>query len=182
MAHQVLAIEAMTDYARTIVLNVGTITGGTHENMVPLGCEACVYVLVPTVDAEAEVHGRLLGLRPANPDVRLEVRRGLFRPPYVKTPAIQALSDHATALARDLPFPVAGERVAGGGSDGNFTGALGVPTLDGLGVIGDGPHTHEEHLLIPCLVPRTTLWVRLFETLDAPLVAAAQAPGSSVAM
>lgn len=182
MAHQVLVIEAMTDYARTVVLNVGTIAGGTHENMVPLGCEACVYVLVPTVEAEAEVHGRLLALCPVDPDVRLEVRRGLFRPPYVKTRAIQALYDHAAALARDLAFPAAGERIAGGGSDGNFTGALGVPTLDGLGVIGDGPHTHEEHLLIPCLVPRTTLWVRLFETLDASLVAEAQPAGSSASM
>jgi glutamate carboxypeptidase len=182
MAHQVLAIEAMTDYARTIVLNVGTITGGAHENMVPLDCAACVYVLVPTVEAEAEVHGRLLALRPVDPAVRLEVRRGLFRPPYVKTRAIQALYDHAAALARDLPFPVAGERVAGGGSDGNFTGALGVPTLDGLGVIGDGPHTHEEHLLIPCLIPRTTLWVRLFETLDASQLTKAQSAGSSAWM
>lgn len=182
MARQVLAIEAMTDYGRTIVLNVGTIAGGTHENMVPIACEACVYVLVPTVQAEAEVHGRLLALRPHDPDVRLEVRRGLFRPPYAKTRAIQALYDHAAALARDLPFPVAGERVAGGGSDGNFTGSLGVPTLDGLGVIGAGPHTHEEHLLIPCLVPRATLWVRLFETLTPSLVAEAQAAGSRVAI
>ncbi|WP_439579571.1 M20 family metallopeptidase [Elioraea sp.] len=182
MAHQVLAIEAMTNYGRTIVLNVGTIAGGTHENMVPLACEACVYVLVPTVEAEEEVHGKLLALQPVDLDVRLEMRRGLFRPPYGKTRAIQALYDHAASLARDLAFPVAGERIAGGGSDGNFTGSLGVPTLDGLGVIGDGPHTHEEHLLIPCLVPRTALWVRLFETLDPSLVAEAQPAGSSVAM
>lgn len=182
MARQVLAIEAMTDYGRTIVLNVGTIAGGTHENMVPIACEACVYVLVPTVEAEAEVHGRLLALRPHDPDVRLEVRRGLFRPPYVKTPAIQALYDHAEALARDLAFPVAGERVAGGGSDGNFTGALGVPTLDGLGVIGAAPHTHEEHLLVGCLVPRTRLWIRLFETLTPSVVAEGQPAGSRVAI
>lgn len=182
MARQVLAIEAMTDYGRTIVLNVGTIAGGTHENMVPIACEACVYVLVPTVEAEAEVHGRLLALRPHDPDVRLEVRRGLFRPPYIKTRAIQALYDHAEALARDLAFPVAGERVAGGGSDGNFTGALGVPTLDGLGVIGAAPHTHEEHLLVGCLVPRTRLWIRLFETLTPSVVAEGQPAGSRVAI
>jgi glutamate carboxypeptidase len=66
---------------------------------------------------------------------------------------------------------VKGERVAGGGSDGNFTGALGIPTLDGLGVIGDGPHTHDEHLLVSCLVPRTRLLVRLFETLDHQVIA-----------
>lgn len=164
MARQVLAIEAMTDDARTIVLNVGTISGGTHENMVPIHCQACVYVLVPTAEAEAEVRAALTGLKPHDPDVRLAVRPGLFRPPYGKTPAIQALYDHAADLAREIGSPVAGERVAGGGSDGNFTGALGVPTLDGLGVIGGGPHTHREHLEVSCLVPRTQLLVRLFET------------------
>jgi glutamate carboxypeptidase len=167
MARQVLAIEAMTDYARTIVLNVGTISGGTHENMVPIHCEACVYVLVPTAEAEAEVRTALMGLKPHDPDVRLAVRPGLFRPPYGKTPAIQALYDQAAGLAREIGFEVAGERVAGGGSDGNFTGAIGVPTLDGLGVIGGGPHTHREYLEICCLVPRTQLLVRLFETAGA---------------
>jgi glutamate carboxypeptidase len=83
----------------------------------------------------------------------------------VKTPAIQALYDHAAALAAECGLPLAGERVAGGGSDGNFTGALGVPTLDGLGVIGGGPHTLEEFLDLSCLVPRTRLLARLFETL-----------------
>ncbi|QCK88809.1 M20 family metallopeptidase [Phreatobacter aquaticus] len=171
MARQVLTVEAMTDYDRTITLNVGTIRGGTHENMVPISCEACVYVLVPTADAEAEVRAKLLALRPHDPDVQLDVTLGLFRPPFVKTPAIQKLYDHAAGLARDLGFEVAGERVAGGGSDGNFTGALGVPTLDGLGVIGDGPHTHYEHLLASCLVPRTQLYVSLFETLGSDLIA-----------
>lgn len=171
MARQVLAVEAMTDYERTITLNVGTISGGTHENMVPIHAEACVYVLVPSAEAEAEVRAKLLGLKPHDPDVRLDVTLGLFRPPYVKTPAIQKLYDHAAGLARELGFEVAGERVAGGGSDGNFTGALGIPTLDGLGVIGDGPHTHYEHLLQSCLVPRTRLYVRLFETLGPDVIA-----------
>ncbi|MCC2103585.1 MAG: M20/M25/M40 family metallo-hydrolase, partial [Hyphomicrobiales bacterium] len=98
-------------------------------------------------------------------DVKLEVTPGLYRPSFVKTPAIQKLYDHAAALAQEIGYPVAGERIAGGGSDGNFTGALGVPTLDGLGVLGDGPHTHHEHLLVSCLVPRTKLLARLFESL-----------------
>lgn len=171
MARQILAVEAMTDYGRTITLNVGTMAGGTHENMVPIHAEACVYVLVPTAEAEAEVRARLLALTPHDPDVKLDVTLGLFRPPYRKTPAIQALYNHAAALAGELGFALAGERVAGGGSDGNFTGALGVPTLDGLGVIGDGPHTHHEHLLVSCLVPRTRLYLRLFDTLRPGLVA-----------
>ena len=171
MARQILAVEAMTDYDRTITLNVGTMSGGTHENMVPIHAEACVYVLVPSAEAEAEVRAKLLALTRHDPAVKLDVTLGLFRPPYRKTPAIQALYDHAAGLARELGFEVAGERVAGGGSDGNFTGALGIPTLDGLGVIGDGPHTHHEHLLVSCLVPRTRLYVRLFETLTPGLVA-----------
>lgn len=167
MARQILAIESMTDYSRNVTLNVGTVAGGTHENMVPLHAEACVYCLVPLPQDEREVRERLMALKPVDPDVRLVVTSGLYRPSYVKTPAIQKLYDHASALAREIGFEVKGERVAGGGSDGNFTGALGVPTLDGLGVIGDGPHTHHEHLLVSCLVPRTRLLVRLFETLPA---------------
>ena len=165
MARQVLAIEAMTDYARNVTLNVGTIRGGTHENMVPLHAEAHVYCLVPLPEDEREVRERLMALKAVDPDVKLDVTPGLYRPSFVKTPEIQKLYDHAAALAQEIGYPVAGERIAGGGSDGNFTGALGVPTLDGLGVLGDGPHTHHEHLLIPCLVPRTRLLARLFETL-----------------
>ncbi len=170
MARQVLAIEAMTDHARNVTLNVGTIVGGTHENMVPLSCEACVYCLVPTPEDARAVREALAALVPHDPGVTLGMRAGLGRPSYRKSAAIQALYDHAASLARELGFEVAGERVAGGGSDGNFTGALGVPTLDGLGVIGDGPHTHEEHLLLSCLVPRTRLWVRLYETLTPALL------------
>lgn len=164
MARQILAIEAMTDYARNVTLNVGTVVGGTHENMVPLHAEACIYCLVPLPEDETDVRRRLMALTSVDPDVKLDMTAGLQRPSYVKTPAIQALYDHAAALARDIGFEIKGERVAGGGSDGNFTGAMGIPTLDGLGVVGDGPHTHEEHLLVSSLVPRTQLLIRLFET------------------
>jgi glutamate carboxypeptidase len=168
MAHQILAIEALTDYDRNFYVNIGTVNGGTHENMVPAECRAICYSLVPTAKEEAELAAALRGLKTHDPDVRLEVTQGISRPPYGKSPAIQALYDHACALAREIGFEIPGERVAGGGSDGNFTGALGIPTLDGMGVIGAGPHTHEEHLLIPWLVPRTRLLVRLFETLGRP--------------
>lgn len=165
MARQILAIEALTDHQRNFFVNIGTVAGGTHENMVPAECRTVCYALVPTAREEAELRDALMALRTHDPDVRLDIVAGLSRPPYAKTPAIQALYDHAASLAREIGFEVAGERVAGGGSDGNFTGALGMPTLDGLGVVGAGPHTLEEHLLISCLVPRTKLFVRLFETL-----------------
>jgi glutamate carboxypeptidase len=155
MARLILAIEDMTDHARNLCVNVGVVRGGTHENIVPLRCDAIVYALVPTPAIEAELAERLHALRVHDPHTRLEWRAGYGRPAYAKTPGIQALYDQATALARDMGVTIAGERVAGGGSDGNFTGALGVPTLDGLGVIGANPHSHEEHLLLSCLAPRT---------------------------
>jgi glutamate carboxypeptidase len=167
MAHHILALEALTDHPRNVFVNIGIVQGGTHENMVPAECRAICYALVPTAAEEAELRAAVHALPRHDPDVVTEVTPGLGRPPYGKTPAIQALYDHAAALAREIGFEGAGERVAGGGSDGNFTGALGVPTLDGLGVIGAGPHTLQEYLDIPCLVPRTRLLARLFETLGS---------------
>jgi glutamate carboxypeptidase len=165
MAHHILALEALTDHARTFCVNIGMVQGGTHENMVPAECRAICYALVPTEAEARELREAVQALKRHDADVRTEVTEGLGRPPYAKTPAIQALYDHAATLARETGLPSAGERVAGGGSDGNFTGALGVPTLDGLGVIGGGPHTREEHVELACLVPRTRLLARLFETL-----------------
>jgi glutamate carboxypeptidase len=165
MAHHILALESLTDHPRNFYVNIGIIRGGTHENMVPAECSAICYALVPTAAEEAELSAGIHALPQHDPDVRTEVTPGLGRPPFVKTPAIQALYDHAAALAAECGLPSAGERVAGGGSDGNFTGALGVPTLDGLGVIGGGPHTREEYIELRCLVPRTRMLARLFETL-----------------
>ena len=165
MAHHILALEALTDHPRNFYVNIGIIHGGTHENMVPAECSAICYALVPTAVEEAELRAAVHALPQHDPDVRTEVTAGLGRPPFGKTPAIQALYDHAAALAAEAGLPSAGERVAGGGSDGNFTGALGVPTLDGLGVIGGGPHTREEYIELRCLLPRTRMLARLFETL-----------------
>lgn len=165
MAHHILALEALTDHPRNFFVNIGIVQGGTHENMVPAECRAICYALVPTAVEQTELREAVHSLPQHDPDVRTEVHEGLGRPPFVKTAAIQALYDHAAMLAVETGLPSAGERVAGGGSDGNFTGALGVPTLDGLGVIGGGPHTREEYIELRCLVPRTRLLARLFETL-----------------
>ncbi|GGJ29033.1 M20 family metallopeptidase [Neoroseomonas lacus] len=165
MAHHILALESLTDHPRNFFVNIGIVQGGTHENMVPAECRAICYALVPT-EAEATILREAVHVLPQHdPDVRTEVSEGLGRPPFAKTPAIQALYDHAVMLAAETGLPSAGERIAGGGSDGNFTGALGVPTLDGLGVIGGGPHTLEEFIELRCLVPRTRMLARLFETL-----------------
>ncbi len=165
MAHHILALEALTDHPRNFFVNIGIVHGGTHENMVPAECRAVCYALVPTEVEATILRDAVHALPQHDPDVRTEVTEGLGRPPFGKSPAIQALYDHAAMLAAETGLPSAGERIAGGGSDGNFTGGLGVPTLDGLGVIGGAPHTLEEYVELRCLVPRTRMLARLFETL-----------------
>ena len=113
-----------------------------------------------------EFEERILGLKPIDPDVKLKVTGGMNRPPFEKTAGIDALLRHAQALAREIGFPLADTIMTGGGSDGNFTAAIGVPTLDGLGIDGDGAHTESEHGYISSIEPRTRLMRRLFETLQ----------------
>ena len=165
MARQILFLEALTDYERGVTVNVGTVAGGTGANVVPAECRAEVDLRVPDAEAGEEMCALVLGLDSVDPDVEVEVTGGMNRPPYDKDPGIEALFEHARELASELGFAL-GEVKTGGGSDGNFTAALGVPTLDGLGVDGDGAHSHEEHLLHSSLEPRAKLLLRLFETLE----------------
>jgi len=103
-------------------------------------------------------------LKVKDPDVTLEVEGGLNRPPYETDDGIRALFEHARGLAAEIGFDLQGVKT-GGGSDGNFTAALGVPTLDGLGADGKGAHAIDEQIYVSSLEPRTQLLVRLFETL-----------------
>src|SRR5262245_8121154 len=165
MARQVLAVEAMTDYERGITTTVGMISGGTAPTVLPQHCHIPVDLRVRDEAAGRELEARILGLKSIDPDVKVQVTGGMNRPPFEKSPAIEALFRHARALARDIGFELADAPMTGGGSDGNFTAALGVPTLDGLGIDGDGAHTEWEHGLVSSIAPRTLLMRRLFETL-----------------
>ena len=165
MARQILAIAAMTDYARGITTNVGKISGGTAANVVPERCWISIDLRVPDQAAGEEMQAKILGLAPVDPEVKLEVTGGMNRPPFKQTRAGTALFGHAHKLARELGFELAEAATAGGGSDGNFTAALGVPTLDGLGIDGDGAHTEWEYGLVSSIEPRTLLMRRLLETL-----------------
>ena len=164
IARQVVAIEGMTDYKRGLSFNVGLISGGTAANTVPEHCTASIDMRIRTMaDAEA-LDRHLRALTPHNRDVKLEISGNINRPPYEKNAGIEALCAHARTVAQEIGFELVDVH-AGGGSDANFTAHL-VPTLDGLGVDGNGAHTLEEHLYIPSLVPRMTLQQRLFETLS----------------
>jgi glutamate carboxypeptidase len=112
------------------------------------------------------MQAKMLGLTSVDPGVKLEVTGGMNRPPFKKTPESTALFHHAHKLAREMGFELPEAATTGGGSDGNFTAALGVPTLDGLGIDGDGAHTGWEHALVSSIEPRTRLMQRLLETLE----------------
>ena len=164
MAHQVVALEAMTDYTRGITVNVGQINGGTADNVVPQHCHATIDLRIRTLEDAVEMDRRFKSLRPRTPDVTIRVTGGVNRPPFEDNAGVRRLFQHARGLAAELGIDLVGV-ATGGGSDGNFV-AHRVPTLDGLGVDGAGAHTHAEHLIVSSLVPRATLLHRLFETLS----------------
>lgn len=165
MAHQVLALESMTDYERGITVSVGTIEGGTVRNTVPGFCRCQVDFRVPDMGAAAEVLHRMRSLFPVDPDVELDIDLQLNRPPMVKTEEAQALLGVAQTYALQAGFVLEDAPMTGGGSDANFTSAMGIPTLDGLGADGEGAHTLHEHILISTLEQRLQFWNLLLQRL-----------------
>jgi len=156
LAHQVVAIQALTDYTAGTTVNVGVVSGGTRGNVVPQSAWARVDVRVMN-QAEADRLDRSLrSLQPHLKGASVEVTGGINRPPMVRTAAGVSLFQEAAEIASELGFSVT-ETGTGGGSDGNFTAALGVPTLDGLGVVGDGGHAQHENAVISSLPERAAL-------------------------
>jgi len=156
LAHQVVAIQALTDYTAGTTVNVGVVSGGTRGNVVPQSAWARVDVRVMN-QAEADRLDRSLrSLQPHLKGASVEVTGGINRPPMVRTAAGVSLFQKAAEIASELGFSVT-ETGTGGGSDGNFTAALGVPTLDGLGVVGDGGHAQHENAVISSLPERAAL-------------------------
>lgn len=164
MAHQIIAIEAMTDDEAGF--NVGVVHGGQWANCVATHCEAKVLVSATTDEVLARAAERMMALKPVNPAVEVHVEQDVIRPVWTTNDETWALYNHASALARNLGFGIPHQN-SGGGSDGNFTGALGVPTLDGLGARGEGPHTLEEHIVTESLAERGRLMAALLATLGA---------------
>jgi glutamate carboxypeptidase len=166
MAHQILAFEALTDYARGVTVNVGTVKGGTVTNTVPQHCEAMVDFRVPDMDAALDVLAQMRALKAVGPDVQVDIDVELNRPPMVRTEAIAHLLERAQVFASQSGFTLNEAPPTGGGSDGNFTAAMGVPTLDGLGAEGDGAHTLNEYVRVSTLSKRLDFWERLVGQLD----------------
>jgi glutamate carboxypeptidase len=163
LAWQVEQISALTDLERGTTLNVGVVGGGTQSNVVAASAWADIDLRVKTIaDAEAATE-RLQALKPRDPQCKLRLTGGLNRPPMERTEGTAALFAQAKELAAELGFALE-EAATGGGSDGNFTSALGVPTLDGMGAIGNGAHADNESIRIDSLVYRTALLAAMIAT------------------
>lgn len=165
MAGLIERIESMTDFERGMTFSVGTIEGGTFVNVMPIRCRAQVLSVAPTQAIFDEVAARMAALETENDGISVKIERGPVRPLWQPHRQTMALYEKAHEIAADIGFKLE-HGSFGGGSDGNFTGALGVATLDGLGVDGASAHTFEEHLLVSSMVPRCRLFAELLQTLD----------------
>jgi glutamate carboxypeptidase len=160
LAHQILRLEAMTDYERGTSVNVGVAQGGSKVNVRPASAWAEIDLRVTSLEEGRRMTKAIRGLRPVNPNASLLVSGAMNRPPWETSPASQALFERAKGVGAKLGMQLwpAG---TGGGSDGNFTAAMGIPTLDGLGVIGNDAHAASEWVDLNSLAPRTALLAEL---------------------
>jgi len=164
LARQILALEALQDPERGITINVGVISGGSRSNVIADRARAEIDVRVQAIEDAARLESVIRGLRPTRPSIQLEVSGGIGRPPLERSPAVVRLYEQAHQIAATIGRELR-EGAAGGGSDGNFTSALGVPTLDGLGPEGDGAHAVHEHVLLDDLSWRAAFLAGLIESL-----------------
>ena len=160
LSRQLLSIETCADNKRGITFNPGIVRGGTRCNVVPEEASATVDVRVTRAEDMVFVERKMRALKPFNRKAKIEVSGGFNRPPLQRTQAVAALFARARRLSRPLGIELS-EASVGGGSDGNFTSALGVPTLDGLGAVGDGAHASHEHVVVTEMIRRTALLAHL---------------------
>jgi len=156
LAKQICEITKLVDLKRGITLNVGKISGGTRVNVVPAEATALLDLRVATARDGVRLERRLLGLKPLNRKCKIAVSGGFNRPPMERTAGVAGLYAQAREIAAVLGLNLK-EAGVGGGSDGNFTAALGIPTLDGLGGIGEGAHAEHESVVISELPRRAAL-------------------------
>ncbi len=161
LARQIARLHGLVDLQAGITLNAAPIWGGTRPNVIPAEAGCDLDLRVPTLADGARMEALILGLQPFDPRCTVQVEGGMNRPPMQETAAGLALYEQARALAS---FPLSKQH-RGGGSDGNFTAALGIPTLDGLGCPGDGAHAAHEHIQWRQLAPRAAMLADLLETL-----------------
>jgi glutamate carboxypeptidase len=165
LAKLVQTISSFTNLPRKLTVNCGVIAGGTRSNVVASSAHAEVDVRIARASDAPYVEKLFRGLKVSDPHCKLTITGGINRPPMERKAGTIALFRKAYALAAELGF-VLDEAATGGGSDGNFTAALGVPTLDGMGAVGDGAHAAHESVVIEHLVPRTALLAAMVASVE----------------
>jgi len=163
MARKIVEIEDMT--TEDCTFSVGVVHGGQWVNCVSTSCTGEALSMAKRQEDLDRGVARMLALGASSNDVQFRVTRGVTRPVWEPDGRTMALYEQANAIARSLGFAIPSQS-SGGGSDGNFTGAMGIATLDGLGVAGAGAHTLDEHIVIDSLARRTRLMAGLLATLD----------------
>ena len=164
LALQIERLTKLNDPRRGITVQATVVSGGTASNVVPDRARAALDIRFERLADAAELDRKLHRIKSILKGAKIEVRGGVNRPPLERTAGVNDLFRRAQALMRECGLAL-GEAATGGGSDGNFTGALGIPTLDGLGAVGDGAHTPDEHVLIHKLPERAALIAGLMATL-----------------
>lgn len=164
LARQIVALDALQDPDRGVTLTVGIIEGGTRVNVVPAEARAVIDARAVTRADADHVERTMKALTPCLAGAQVTVTGGFDRPPLERSAGVIALFEAARNVASEIGQTLE-EGSAGGGSDGNFTAALGVPTLDGFGAVGDGAHAIHEHVEIEALVPRAAVIAGLVESL-----------------
>lgn len=149
-------LAALSDPGRGVTVNPGLIGGGSRSNVVAADAWAEVDVRIAHAEDASLIENKLRLLAPEDNSCLVSLSGGINRPPMERSPAIAKLFERAKSLAAEINIPLE-EAATGGGSDGNFTAALGIPTLDGMGAVGAGAHASHEHVLRSHIAPRTAL-------------------------
>jgi glutamate carboxypeptidase len=164
LALQIARLMKMNDRRRGVTVQTTVVAGGTASNVVPEQARAMIDIRYSHLADAPKIDRRLQRLQPILKSAKIEMRGGVNRPPLERTHAVVKLFHHARELMSEMRLPL-DEAWTGGGSDGNFTSALGVPTLDGLGAVGNGAHSLGEHVVIRSLPERAALLAGLLATL-----------------
>lgn len=162
LSRQLLKIEKFTDLEKGITVNPGLIRGGTRNNVIAAEASVDVDIRIARMAQAAVLERKFRALKPVDRRCKLHIEGGINRPPLERTESVAQLFELARKLGTEFGLKLK-ETAVGGGSDGNFTAGLGIPTLDGLGAPGEGAHALNESVLVEQIVPRTALLARLIE-------------------
>jgi glutamate carboxypeptidase len=163
LARQITALSKLNDLERGISVNAGVIRGGTRTNVIAAEAVAEIDVRIKRAKQAAALDRKLRSLKPFDKRCKLTIEGGINRMPMERNAGVAALYKKAQAIAKQIDWKLE-EAAVGGGSDGNFTAGLGVPTLDGLGGVGEGAHAMHEHIVIAELPRRALLLAGMIES------------------